>query len=247
VNNLELEKSIEPNLNVNIFNRGEYSLFVERESGAWAILPKNFEKILDSDKSINFNVLRDEFGLTKEKIEKLYKTNILKFNNKTCFDHKIYKSYGHKYPNLCVLHITNNCNLRCSYCFANCTANSSFDISVIYAAIDKFFQLPSKHIYIDFHGGEPMLYFSAIKDAVIYSKKKALEFEKDVSFIIQTNGTLFTEENVKFIKENNIILGVSLDGPQRIHDRNRYFCSEKGSFVFGKYKMHKSAKIFTEL
>jgi len=54
--------------------------------------------------------------------------------------------------------------------------------------------------------------------------------EKEVTFTIQTNGTLINEKICRVFKEREFVVGISLDGPQHIHDRNRKYESGKGSF-----------------
>ena len=70
------------------------------------------------------------------------------------------------------------------------------------------------------HGGEPL-----VMGLDFY--RKALEFQqkyaggKTVHNSLQTNGTLLTREWARFFKEHDFLLGVSIDGPQDIHDRFR--------------------------
>jgi uncharacterized protein len=53
---------------------------------------------------------------------------------------------------------------------------------------------------------------------------------KGVSFTIQSNGTVMTRRIAEFLKAWNISIGISLDGPENIHDRNRVFRSGRGSW-----------------
>ena len=47
---------------------------------------------------------------------------------------------------------------------------------------------------------------------------------------MQTNATVLTHENIQFIKEHDIGLGVSLDGPELLNDQGRLWNNGKGSF-----------------
>lgn len=44
------------------------------------------------------------------------------------------------------------------------------------------------------------------------------------------NGTLLTDEIIKFMKDNEVSLLISMDGPKEIHDKNRVFSNGMGSF-----------------
>lgn len=45
-----------------------------------------------------------------------------------------------------------------------------------------------------------------------------------------TNAVLLTDAMMRFFRENDVLLTVSLDGPQNIHDKSRIFANGKGSF-----------------
>ena len=58
--------------------------------------------------------------------------------------------------------------------------------------------------------------------------KKALELQqkyaggRQIDNCIQTNGTLLNDDWCKFFKDNNFLVGVSIDGPQEFHDQNDF-------------------------
>ena len=83
---------------------------------------------------------------------------------------------------------------------------------------------------IGFYGGEPLLNFSVIKKVIEYVKDKYPQKAKDTIFTISTNLTLLTYEHIKFFIKHNVHLAVSLDGPEKIHNRYRVFKSGKGSY-----------------
>lgn len=168
--------------------------------------------------------------MTTEEFIKLYRADMFLIDGKRYFDYHIYDKYKNKYPSLGVIHITSNCNLRCEYCFANCTSGTSISDNQLYKSIDAILKLPNKDILIDFHGGEPLIAFEKIKKAVDYANKQAVILGKNISFVLQTNGTLLNNEKLEFIKENKIGIGVSFDGPRHIHDRSRFYPNKKGSF-----------------
>ena len=123
------------------------------------------------------------------------------------------------------------CNLDCKYCF--------------YLEKEAYFQESDKNkyymneeiqeIYVEqylssqqgsevtfaFQGGEPTLiglpYFQRLVKLV---EKYKLPHQK-VSYSLQTNGTCLNSEWGEFLKENNVLVGISLDGPAELHDAYR--------------------------
>lgn len=132
------------------------------------------------------------------------------------------------------LNISTFCNLACKYCFIdnnpisnNCSQKMSYDTAKI--AVDKFINEVNKNKteepQIIIYGGEPLTNFELLKGIVIYIRKK----KEDLAITTITNGTLINEEHIKFLKENKVGIGISLDGPKFINDKNRIFRSKKGS------------------
>jgi uncharacterized protein len=80
------------------------------------------------------------------------------------------------------------------------------------------------------HAGEPMvLPIGFYRDAFrMIDRLKPAELRVAHSF--QTNGTLINEQWCNFFAEEHVNLGVSIDGPQRLHDRNRLTRSGRGTF-----------------
>jgi len=74
---------------------------------------------------------------------------------------------------------------------------------------------------IGFFGGEPLLNFPVIREAVSYAKNRAHEVKRQVRFSMSTNATLLTRPIMDFLHQENFSLLFSLDGPQSVHDRMR--------------------------
>jgi uncharacterized protein len=75
--------------------------------------------------------------------------------------------------------------------------------------------------------------------SVIMSKdyfKRVVELQKSfagtktITNSLQTNGTLLTDEWCSFLRRNRFMVGISLDGPRKIHDRYRRDRAGKGTF-----------------
>lgn len=136
-----------------------------------------------------------------------------------------------------ILQVTQQCNLRCSYCaysgiYENNRqhSNKAMDYKTAKKAIDFFVErtIEMDKIHISFYGGEPLLEFDLIKKCVEYAKSRVVG--KELTFGITTNGTLLTDEVVSFLWENEFQLMISLDGSKTEHDANRKFISGAGSF-----------------
>lgn len=137
---------------------------------------------------------------------------------------------------LLTIQLTQNCNLRCSYCpytsndGTNRThSNKSIDISTAQKAILFFKEhsVDSEYVTIGFYGGEPILEIKTLKEIVNYSKN--IFYGKKVEYTITTNGTLLDNEMLKFLEENNFSLVFSMDGPQDINDINRKYAGSLNS------------------
>lgn len=120
------------------------------------------------------------------------------------------------------------CNLACDYCYylekANLYAHDSRHV-MSEELLEKFTKeyIESQtmpQVMFTWHGGETLM-----RPLSFY--KKAIEFQKkyaggrQIENSIQTNGTLLTDEWCRFFKENNFLVGISIDGPQEFHDEYR--------------------------
>ena len=144
--------------------------------------------------------------------------------------------------NKLILQVTQNCNLRCSYCpyTENEGSNRHHNSQMMTwetakKALDFFasHSTDSQRVHIGFYGGEPLLN----KDVIIKSMEYARSiFEgKYLTFGITTNATLLSDDIIAFFDENEIYVTLSLDGPQEIHDLHRKFAKENVStFEFVK-------------
>jgi uncharacterized protein len=83
---------------------------------------------------------------------------------------------------------------------------------------------------VTFFGGEPLLNFPVIRDAVHYSKQLAARHNTKVGFTMTTNLTLLTDEIADFLAENAFHVMVSLDGSKEQNDRYRVFRGGGGTY-----------------
>ena len=140
-----------------------------------------------------------------------------------------------------IIELSPYCNLGCKYCFRNAPNAKSDKIEVNSefedAIIEKVIQVKKKRVIIEFQGGEPLLCFSSIKRISETIKRKVNG--QNVLFRLQTNGTLLTKSICDYLNEHNIACGVSLDGPQYLHDEHRPFLDSKGSYGVITKNLHR--------
>ena len=129
------------------------------------------------------------------------------------------------------------CNLNCTYCFylekeALFPKGESFHMSdeVLAAYISKYItSQPTPEVEFVWHGGEPtLLGIDFFKRAV--DLQVPFRGQKKITNNLQTNGTLLNDEWCEFLKKNNFMVGISLDGPKEIHERYRCDRRGRGSF-----------------
>lgn len=120
-----------------------------------------------------------------------------------------------------------SCNLHCRYCFylekKPLFPENDFRMSdeVLEAYIRKYIaSQPGPSVVFAWQGGEPTL-------MGIDFYRRALELQskyssgKQISNTIQTNGTLIDPSWCDFLSKNNFLVGLSIDGPETVHDRYR--------------------------
>ncbi|MDR3059191.1 MAG: anaerobic sulfatase-maturation protein [Prevotella sp.] len=130
------------------------------------------------------------------------------------------------------------CNLACDYCYylekSNLYKDNPKHImseDLLEKFIEEYINSQTmSEILFTWHGGETLMRpLSFYKKAMELQKKYARG--RNISNTIQTNGTLLTDDWCKFFKDNNWLVGVSIDGPQEFHDEYRRNKQGRPSFV----------------
>jgi len=133
---------------------------------------------------------------------------------------------------------SSKCNLNCKYCFYHSIANAREVEDYGFMKKETLEEIIEKiktycnggQCIMGIQGGEPLLRgIDFYKDLMKYVNENSNNCTT-FRYSIQTNGTLITEEWARFFKENNILVGISLDGSKDIHNLNRLDYSGKGSF-----------------
>jgi len=145
-----------------------------------------------------------------------------------------------------------SCQLDCSYCFYKDLLETSgrknldfMDEKTSLAIIDKALAYgENSNIYFNFQGGEPTLagldFFKFFSQEV----KKRNKTSK-IYYGLQTNGLLLDQDWLDWLEEEDVLLGISLDGLAPIHDKYRTYKGARGSYheVVSKIEEVKKRKI----
>ena len=199
----------------------------ELPNGVVLINNKAFEilELCDGNNSIDTigKKLRIREDILEEFLNNLDSYNIISYKNESK------KNRCNKVLH-CWLHITNNCNLNCRYCYIN-KNNIDMDFDMAKEIIDKLIvSLKEKNfnkIVLSFSGGEPLLRVDLIEKIIDYCNSfHNISF----SYRILTNGILIGDRVIKLIKENNVDVRISLDGIKEYNDKNRCYYDKRGSY-----------------
>lgn len=134
---------------------------------------------------------------------------------------------------------SSNCNLDCKYCFYKCLSSNREEYSkgfmkkeTLELLIKNAIAYADDYLTFAFQGGEPMLAGIDFFETVVELEKQYGKEKKNLHIenTLQTNGCLITDEWAEFFAKNNFLIGVSLDGPKKIHDAGRRDCFGKETF-----------------
>lgn len=129
------------------------------------------------------------------------------------------------------------CNLDCNYCYYRDKSEIYNQVmlkmseELLETYIKQYLEGASQqHVTFCWHGGEPLM-------AGLPFYKKAMELQekyrgnKEIENTIQTNGILVDSDWCDFFRENDFLVGISLDGPEDIHDAFRRDCGGGATFA----------------
>ncbi|HXZ87672.1 MAG TPA: anaerobic sulfatase maturase [Candidatus Binataceae bacterium] len=139
------------------------------------------------------------------------------------------------------------CNLDCTYCYylhkkELLGSNSHFRIpdAILESHIRQYIQAQDgDEVVFTWQGGEPTLlgvdFFRRVVELEQKYKKQGQRIEND----LQTNGTLLDDEWAAFLKSGQFLVGLSIDGPKKLHDAYRVANDGKPTFdkVFAASKL----------
>lgn len=175
--------------------------------------------------------LTSDFGKSAQDNMFVYNGSIQAFSEQLKPFYRDSKNYLFSSTSLHIFVLTNACNMKCVYCQAQngesipCGMMSK---ETAQKAVDIALSSPETYLSFEFQGGEPLLNFEIIKFIVEYTE--AMSCQKIVDFNIVSNLTLMTDEIAEFIKTHNIGVSTSLDGNENLHNKNRMFRNDTGTY-----------------
>ena len=141
--------------------------------------------------------------------------------------------------NIMIKPVCSTCNLDCLYCYYKTKSRDLYgnkpELRMSDALLEEltiqYLRTMPQSCAFNWQGGEPLIAgLDFFRTAVKLQKKHALPGQL-ISNNIQTNGTLLTEEWCSFFKENNFLVGISIDGPATYHDKFRRDAGGKATFA----------------
>lgn len=133
-------------------------------------------------------------------------------------------------PTNAIMKVTRNCNLGCAYCHDRLLDADYMPFDQMALAIERILSIKSTQSFrFIWHGGEPLMAGIDFFRKAVAAQQYLKEPEQEVRNYLQTNGTMFTQKVLDFLQTFDFTVGVSLDGPQSVHDSQRPFRKGKPS------------------
>ena len=200
------------------FKKFSKKFLITNDIGKYFFLqPILFKKFLEGNLDSKTKIYREleEKGFIKNKASTENLTNRYQEKNDFLFQG----------PSLHIIVATLRCNQKCIYCQTSSQPidEKKYDMTIAIAkkTVNVIFSSPSPVINIEFQGGEPLINWKIVKFIVEYAKRKNENAKKELSMSLVSNFSLMTEEKYNFLIKNNVALCTSLDGPEKIHNKNR--------------------------
>lgn len=219
--------------------------FVEYDEGELAYFPytKRFFKINDKAKNLINCIVdgqrREEtkelFHLSDEEYDKYYDNihtrKIPKYDGENNNEAQTIKKQK-ILPRL-VIHLSNTCNLRCVYCYANGGVYKSNEGLLTSKTLDKILDVFYRRFdvisSVQFFGGEPFLNIPILEEACRKIRKIDMERGYSTLFGVVTNGTILNQHIIELIKKYDLNVTISYDGFPSVNNISRIDANGNGT------------------
>ncbi|MGQ8867650.1 His-Xaa-Ser system radical SAM maturase HxsB [Myroides sp. TSA_177.3] len=196
---------------------------ITNDIGDFVLVPKNFISELvtkrfqkNSNIDLYYNLISN-FIISETPVPELLEVLVARYRTK--------KSFLDHFTALHIFVISLRCEHTCHYCQVSRVVQDKKRYDMSFYHIDEgiklMMQSPNPNLTMEFQGGEALLAFDKIVYAVEKAKIEADKKSKNISFVICTNLALINDDILAFVKEHNILISTSLDGPEILHNKNR--------------------------
>ncbi|GHT08978.1 hypothetical protein AGMMS49525_18080 [Bacteroidia bacterium] len=176
----------------------------------------DFEKFVSQNLDTNSDIfydLKSKQIATDTELEPVVEMLATKFRTK--------KSILNDFTSLHMVVPTLRCNSNCIYCQVSKKDldDKGFDMSRDTAKkiVKTIFESPSPVVKIEFQGGEPLTYFEMVQYIIEEAEWVNLFKKKRLEFVMCSNISLITFEQLKYLKKHKCYISTSLDGPRDLH------------------------------
>lgn len=127
--------------------------------------------------------------------------------------------------------VGSRCNLACRYCYyLDKVRHEEMSDELLDEFIRQYLEAQTQpEVLFTWHGGEPLL-----RPISFYQKAMQMQQRyahgRTIDNCLQTNGTLITKEWCQFFHDNHFLIGISIDGPQDMHDAYRQSPRQQSSW-----------------
>lgn len=132
-------------------------------------------------------------------------------------------------PGLHIAVITTRCNLACKYCQTSDSKKSDMDKRVASKVLEYLAKVRSRPIVLELQGGEPLLNWEVLT-FLVKGARRYIQDDNELAISLVSNFTLLDKEKIDFLVEHKVKVCTSLDGPSKIHDKNRVSLNNRGSY-----------------
>lgn len=245
---MNMKNELYPAVNVHHFEVDGRWFLLDGDTGYFCEETKLTKKIIemlpctleDMREKLSHDYTVEEIEQEYQDIKKAYEDKVIGYKNPSLYQGVDIKEEDWLNSKVLLnlwLNVSNDCNMRCIYCFEHGgdygKTKKIMSIDKIKDCIDywyKYLNKDAKDIYVIFFGGEPLLNKKGIKYAVEYVRELLKKHNIRSRFSITSNATLLDEDFAEFLVENKIPITISIDGGRDIQNKNRPLASGANSF-----------------
>lgn len=210
------------------FNQDE--ILITSEVGEFAFLTNQEFKAFVNYKLCKqqeiFLELESKHFLCTDNLDNVIKLIATKYRTK--------KAFLKDFTSLHMVVPTLRCNSSCIYCQVarKKLDDNKYNMSKKTAdlVVKTIFKSPAPNIKIEFQGGDPVANFALVRYIIERAKLLNIIKHKELEFVICTNTILLTKEQIKYLKQNKVLISTSLDGPHDLHLLHRPLQNKQDSY-----------------